>query len=92
MLKIKVCYARDKGQGANCCYIDNVKLLQDLIKNDRKNWQTKEIDIRQPNVNVQLMATKEHNKICFAGGRSEILRAQLSSQRARASNPPNTQI
>ena len=20
-------------QGANCCYIDNVKLLQDLIKN-----------------------------------------------------------
>ena len=21
-------------QGANCCYIDNVKLLQDLIKND----------------------------------------------------------
>ena len=28
---------------------------------DRKNWQTKEIDIRQPSVNVQLMATKEHN-------------------------------
>ena len=25
---------------------------------DRKNWQTKEIDIRQPSVNVQLMATK----------------------------------
>ena len=21
-------------QGANCCYIDNVKLLPDLIKND----------------------------------------------------------
>ena len=25
-------------QGANCCYIDNVKLLQDLIKNIIRNY------------------------------------------------------
>ena len=38
-----------------------IKKSYDFV--DRKNWQTKEIDIRQPSVhvNVQLMATKEHN-------------------------------
>ena len=33
-------------QGANCCYIDNVKLLQDLIKNEDVCHSTQSVEIK----------------------------------------------
>ena len=36
-----------------------IRKCEDFV--NRKAWQSKEIEVRQPSVNVQLMATKKHN-------------------------------